>query len=400
MDAGPARRRSAGFSLAELLLTLLALGLVVWLVLRVVDRGTRIPGADVAGTGPDAVLEAAFRTLLRDVRAAGTGGLPANDAFRPVADNTSAGAPSSYRTLQGGIVTVRPGTDQMGLRGVIRTSLLRLEERGLAAGAPLSEVPVRALPARGLGGVRARVAEVSAPAKIFFLVQGVGRSRAVARIVSVAPAGADGPLDLVLDFADADARALNPGGDPEAAARLGTLSAGGVFDDLVWFVAAGPEGRPPDFVRGEDPESLRFTHPHLACGVSVGGGRWDVHGAGEDVEDLQVAWGLAGAPGSLVWRADAPGNAAPRADELVDALGRPLLRALRIALVARFPQRLPRSGGGPVPEFDVPLNGPAPGTLPGAAPIGWDPVPQRRIRFDRVVREETVALPAPAAPGP
>ncbi len=124
--------------------------------------------------------------------------------------------------------------------------------------------------------------------------------------------------------------------------------------------------------------------------AATGDGRWDVRGAGEDVEDLQVAWGLSGAAGALEWHGDAPGSSAPAADELVESGGRSRLRALRVALVARSPLRLPRSSGSPAPEFAMPLNGPAAGTLPGASPIGWDPFPQRRIRFDREVRTELV----------
>jgi hypothetical protein len=41
------------------------------------------------------------------------------------------------------------------------------------------------------------------------------------------------------------------------------------------------------------------------------------------------------------------------------------------------------------------MNGPRPGTIPGAAPIGWDPKPERRIRFDRELREERLDLPPP-----
>jgi hypothetical protein len=54
--------------------------------------------------------------------------------------------------------------------------------------------------------------------------------------------------------------------------------------------------------------------------------------------------------------------------------------------------------GSPAPEYAVPMNGPAPGSQPGAAPIGWDESPRRRVRFDRESREERVDFPPPAAP--
>ncbi len=82
MDAGPARRRATGFSLAELLLTLVALGLVVWLALRIVDRGTRIPGDTPATSGPEAVLDAAIRNIVEG-RAGRGGGWPARRRSHP-----------------------------------------------------------------------------------------------------------------------------------------------------------------------------------------------------------------------------------------------------------------------------------------------------------------------------
>lgn len=407
MDAGPARRRSAGFSLAELLLTLALLALVAWVVLRIVDRGTRIRSEAIPASGPEAVLEAAFRMLRKDVQAAGTGGLPAREAFRMIADNTPAAGRSAYRTVRGGSVAVRPGTDQLGLRGVIRSPLVPVgaavpgtdETVSSRMRARPDAVPVRASSAAGIAAVRARLAEVSASGKAFFLVRDAAGRWAVARVASSATGPGEGPLDLVLDFADPDARARNQDGDPDASARLGDVASGGVFDDLVWFVAEGPEGVPPDYVRGSDPDSLSHPHPYLAAGVAAGNGLWEIRGAGEDVEDLQVAWGFAGESPVLEWRGDAPKSAAPRGDDFADLPGRPRLRALRLALVARSPLRLPRSTGSPAPEFAVPLNGPAPGSVFGGAPIGWDAEPRRRLRFDREVREELVEPPALAGTG-
>lgn len=402
MDAGPARRRSAGFSLAELLLTLVALGLVAWLVLRIVDRGTRIRGETDVPMGPEAVLQTAFRMLLKDVRGAATGGLPLSDALRLVADQTGPAGPSAYPTAGGAPVAVRPGTDQIGLRGAIRSPLVSLEARVPGTGETVSdrlrsrpaEVPLRAPGASGLDAVRGRLSETAAAGKPLFFVRDTSGRWAVGRVVSVAGRGGEGALDLVVDFTDPEARARNRDGDPDAAARLGDVSAGGVFDDLVWFVARGLEGRPPDFVLGSDPESLRFPHPFLAVGARIAEDRWEIHGAGEDIEDMQVAWGLAAAQGGVEWRADAPGSPAPSARDLQDAAGS-RLRALRVALVARAPERLVRSSGAPAPEFAVPMNGPLPGSVPLAAPIGWDRSPQRRVRFDREVREERVDLPSP-----
>lgn len=403
MDAGPERRREAGFSLVELLVTLAALGLAVWIVLRVVDRGTRIGASSLPPTGPEAVLETAMRALRRDVAAAGTGGLDAREAFRPVADNVAAASRAAVLTAQGERVDVRPGTDELGLRGVIRSPLVALAPAGGGAGGTFAErlradpraVTIRAPGAPALAALRARLKDTAAGGKTFFLVRDASGRWAVARVASPPGETGDGPLDLVLDFSDPDARSYGRRA-PDAPPSLGEPVSGGVFDDLVWFVARGPEGQPPDFVRGTDPASLAFPHPYLAVGTAVGGDRWDVRRMGEDVENFQVAWGLRSPSGALVWRADAPGSAAPPPDDLADADGRPLLGALRLALVARAPLRIPRSSGAPPPEFEIPLNGPDPMAVPAAAPVGWDRVPQNRLRFDREARDEVVT---PAALG-
>lgn len=407
MDAGPARRRSAGFSLAELILTLLVLGLAAWMVLRLVDRRTRVAASEAAVSGVEAVVDASLRAIVRDVRAAGTGGLAADDAFRPVEDNTTAAGRYLYRTAGGGAVVVRNGTDQLGLRGVIRSPLVAFGARDAASGESVSDrlrahpeaAAVRLPAGKALAAVRARLHEAAPPRKAFFLLRDAAGRWAVARVASASEGPAEAPLDLVLDFTDPDARALNGDAGPDACARLGDVASGGVFDDLVWFVAEGPEGVPPDYVNGSDPDSLRHPHPYLASGVAAGNGLWEIRGAGEDVEDLQVAWGFAGASSGLEWRGDMPKSAAPRADDLADLPGRPRLEALRLALIARSPLRLPRSSGSPAPEFAVPLNGPAPGSVVGGAPIGWDAYPHRCIRFDRESREELVKLPAPGGSG-
>lgn len=408
MDAGPARRRSAGFSLAELILTLLVLGLAAWMVLRLVDRRTRVAASEAAVSGVEAVVDASLRAIVRDVRAAGTGGLAADDAFRPVEDNTTAAGRYLYRTAGGGAVVVRNGTDQLGLRGVIRSPLVAFGARDAASGESVSDrlrahpeaAAVRLPAGKALAAVRARLHEAAPPRKAFFLLRDAAGRWAVARVASASEGPAEAPLDLVLDFTDPDARALNRGGDPGAAGRLGEVSAGGVFDDLVWFVARGAEGTPPDYIVTNDPASLAFPHPYLVVAQGVGGDRWDTRGAGEDVEDLQVAWGFPGPTGSLVWRGDAPGSSAPLASELADAAGRPRLRALKVALSAKSARRILRSTGAPPPEFPRLFNAAPPGTIWGAAPVGWDTVPRLRVDFDRESREEIVAPPALAETGP
>ena len=408
MDAGPARRRFAGFSLAELILTLVVLGLAVWLVLRLVDRRTRVVAREEPVSRTASVLDASLRAIVSDVRAAGTGGLPADDAFRPVEDNTSSSGRSLYRTPLGGAVVVRSGTDQLGLRGVIRSPLVALAARDAATQELLSD-RVRARPdaaavsvpaGKAAGAVRARLREAAPPSKAFFLLRDAAGRWAVARVVSAAEGPSESALDVVLDFTDGDARALNHGGDPGAAARLGDVSAGGVFDDLVWFVARGEDGRPPDYIMTNDPPSVAFPHPFLAVAQGIGADRWEVRRAGEDIEDLQVAWSVPGPSGSAVWRGDVMDSPAPLSGELVDATGRSRLTALKIGLTVKSPRRILSSAGAPQQDVPQLFNAVPPGRIPGAVPVGWDPVPQRRVGFDRESRESVVVPPALAETRP
>jgi hypothetical protein len=117
---------------------------------------------------------------------------------------------------------------------------------------------------------------------------------------------------------------------------------------------------------------------------------------GEDVEELQVAWGLAGAGDALTWRGDVAGSPAPRLKELVDPAGKPLLNALRVAMTAKAEHRYVR-GDGPQPPVDfVPLlNAPAPDSLRGVGPVGWSSDESRRIPFERMTREVVI----PTSPG-
>ena len=408
MDAGPARRRSAGFSLAELVATLVVLGLAVWLVLRLVDRRTRVAAPEGPVSRTAAAGEASLRAIVRDVRAAGTGGLSADDAFRLVEDNTTSAGRYLYRIAGGGVVVVRNGTDQLDLRGVIRSPLVAVPARDEGSGELLSDrvrarpdaAAVRLAAGKAVAAVRARLREIAPPLKAFFLLRDAAGRWAVARVASLVEGPPESTLELVLDFTDPDARALNHGADPAAATRLGDVSAGGVFDDLVWFVAQGEEGRPPDFIRASDPASLGFPHPYLASATNIGGGLWDIRRAGEDVEDLQVAWSLSGPAGSAVWRGDTADSSAPLAGELSDATGRPLLKALKIGLTVKSAHRLERSAGAPPPDVPRLFNAAPFGKIPGAAPVGWDVVPRRRVSFDRETRESVVAPPALLETGP
>ncbi len=397
----------------ELTLTLLLVGVVVAVAVRLIDLRTKLLVVEKDAPGPGGVLEVAVRSVSRDLQNAFRGALALPEAIRPIEDNTSAEGVLSYR-VDGGAVAVRAGTDQLRLRGAIRSSRLAVESRREPDGAGVpdrilrdpSSVPLRAgAPPEDRDAARSLQSAIEhlgdparRPRRFFFVADSAGRY-AVALVKSWSPAPAPTrTLELLLDFTDPDAVSLNPGGEAGAARALSEVVTGGLLDDLVWFVAQGPEGSPPDYDALSDPPSMRFPHPYLAVAAFAGEGRWEVTRVGEDVEELQVAWGLAGTGDALAWRGDVAGSPAPGAKELVDPAGKPLLGALKIAMTAKAEHRYVR-GDGPQPPLDFAplLNAPAPDPLRGVGPVGWSSDESRRIPFERATREVVISRAAESA---
>ena len=392
----------------ELTLTLFLVGVVIAVAVRMIDLRTKLLVVEKDAPGIGSVLEPAARALSRDVAEAGRVGVPPGEAVRPIADNTSAEDGAGYTDGSGVPVVVRAGTDQIGLRGVIRTPLLGVRltngaEGGTRIPADASSVWLRAGPLSGAGdssggdelrAVTEGLGAAARRAKRFFLVADREGRSAVALVREWRrPPGPGGALEILLDFTDAEAVRLNPRGETDAARALGDPLTGGLLDDIVWFVARGPAGRSPDYDAVNDPLSMKFPHPFLAVAEFAGNGRWEIAHLGEDVEEFQVAWGL-GAPGEeATWRGGAAGSPAPEARELVDPDGRSRLSALKFAWTAKAEHRFMR-GDGPPPPLESPplLNAPAPGSGRDAGPVGWDPDESRRIPFERESKEFVLNL--------
>src|SRR5204863_3024144 len=135
LPAAPrAVRRAArrGFSLSELLATLVVLLLVGVGVLNLLSRSTKLDVS--AGSGLDAPLRAGAAALSRAIRGAGAGGLPG--PALTLVDNTAEGA--AFTTPGGARVAVRAGTDQVRLRGVLETPVLLLDPVDDATKEPVS----------------------------------------------------------------------------------------------------------------------------------------------------------------------------------------------------------------------------------------------------------------------
>ncbi len=413
--------RPRGFSLRELGLTLLLLAVVIVVALRLIDLRTKLLVVEKDQSGLEGVLDVAVRALSRDVGEAARGGVARRFAVRPVADNAEAEGSSSYLDLSGARLAVRPGTDQIGLRGAMRTALVALRFRetagtsgavpgaaGAGASAPVW-FRVSALLSPGANGKSDTVRGIAdlldaktARAKRFFLVTGPeGRSTVgVVRDWRRVPGSVDA-LELRLDFGDPEAVRLGREGSPDAAPALSDRLTGGLLDDVVWFVARGAAGAFPDYNAAVDPVSMRFPHPFLARAEFAGDGRWEIARVAEDVEDLQVAWGLGEGTAVATWQGAAPGDGVPKDGSLADPGAKRRLVALKFALTVKAESRFVRADGPPPPLESAPLlNAPAPGSVRDVAPVGWDPDESRRVPFERATREFVVPVSAADPSGP
>ena len=385
--AGPGSYvRPRGFSLRELGLTLLLLAVVIVAAVRLIDLRTKLLVVEKDDPGLGSALEAAARALSRDVMEAGRGGVPPGEAVRPVADNTNAEGGASFTDVSGGSVVVRAGTDQLGLRGVMRTPLLAVRlSRGAGAGVGGESRADR---------IRVDASSVWLRAGPLSASEGPGRadepsrrrrkagSGDAAREAVLPRGGSGGPLGRrprprVESLHRGGRRSRDPsrlhrsgGGAPEPARRNGCGPG----------ARGSGDGRPPRRHRLVRRAGARGPVPRLRSRE-----RSAVHEVPASlpgrrrirrerpVGDRTSRRGRRGIPGGL----GARGRGDP--EIRVDREGRASIRAGR-----RAPAPL---------EFPPLLNAPALGSVPGAGPVGWDPDETRRIPFERVSKEFVLTLP-------
>jgi hypothetical protein len=414
-----------GVSAVGFLVTLAVLLLFLLVVLEFVNRWTRIAAPPAPVPAVRISLDLAVRTLSRDLGRAAAGPFPAIVAIHPVANNVPPGR--SFVGPVGQVTEVRPGTDEIGLRGILRSPPLPLEPSDRATGQPFPSPPdespagkppgsplwrlkiyesgqrgskVGAKSESGLSEVVALLKSrpLSGTRKRFFIVGGEAGRYAVGRVVSFhdrtasSPEGCGRPpdgchLELSLDFPDPDAVRLNPGEALDAVQRVAPVAWGGLFDDLVYFVARGPRGRPPDYFMVNDPPSLAYPRPYLAAAENVGSDRWEVVRIADDVENLQAAWAIS-AGDTEEWRADRPG-ARPLLPAEASEPGVEL-RAVRIAIVAKGTERHPARTLADIPEEILPFDAPRPDRF--FSPIGWAGTLRNRVDFDRETRFLSIRL--------
>ena len=311
----------SGFLLVEavvatlLFAALLIAGLALW------DSAARLNRSEIDVADAQGGVRYGLRQMGRVVAMAGTGGLFVTQAVlvRPDPDLPGVVAPpdDDYDNVVGGSITdwngrdvpVRPGTDVLEVRGVFFSPLLGYDgEAGCASCTGVAELRARAVTASGhvnddpakrprFAFIDAHAAGASARNPFFVVVAEEGDLHAgcsnfaegklappqppyrvglLETPPALASAGTFGPVD----FGSALARELesedprDPAPSPAPSGPV--LARGGILDDVLFFID------------DTDPR-----HPVLAQALRRGP-RFDVVPLVEDVEDLQVAYGVDG----------------------------------------------------------------------------------------------------------
>lgn len=328
---------SRGFSLAELMVAMLLLSIAMLGILAIFDASNRInKGQQDVADAQGAVRYGVYQ-MTRAIRMAGSGGLYLTQAILNAPDpdlpGITVGSATGYDNVTGSSVTdlagtahpVRDGTDMIEVRGVLLSPLLSFDLStgcGTCTGASNVDVaPITGQPQIGqhvnndttyrpqFAAIDAYTAGVTAARPMFVIVSAnddlhggcstpfgpqqfsqptynVGRITAPTRLVASNTFGA-------VNFANALAiefNSENPADPGLAATVLSNLRRGGILDDIVYFI-----------------DDTDRNHPALAQGVRRGR-QFDVVTIADDVEDMQIAYGVDRNGDGSVTRTAAPGG--------------------------------------------------------------------------------------------
>jgi len=343
---GFTRRGQRGFTLVEMIVVTFLLLIAMLGLLAVFDASARINKSETDVADAQGAVRYGIYQMTSTIRMAGAGGLYVTEAVVNAKPNGASGISvsggTSYNNVAAGTkitdavtgtdILVRPGTDMIQIRGVIRSPLLAFDHQsGCSAGCVSAGETILVLPVAGdttigqvvnddvaqrpqFAAIDAYTSSITGAANSMFVImadgvtdlhvgcsdpnpQGVQRypqplynvGRLVAKTNLSAPGGP--PLDARLfsaaaDFTDAQAERINaelPSDGPLPPTPIQTAHRVGVLDDIIYFIAMLCR-RPAN----ADPQGL---HPYLAQGIRRGD-KFEVTALADDVEDLQVAYGV------------------------------------------------------------------------------------------------------------
>jgi type II secretory pathway pseudopilin PulG len=326
-----ASRSCAGFTLVEMIVVTLLLLISMVGLLAVFDASARINKNETDVADAQGNVRYGIYQMTRAIRMAGAGGLYATQAVLNNNDRELPGiAPPSapYDNVAGDVTVtdtngnppwkVRPGTDMIEIRGVLFSPLIGFDPQSgcdpCTGTENLNALPIIGNPSTGehlnndasnrpqFAAIDAYTAGVTNALPMLVIVQdgksdlhacgdagppiGLQRYPQPAYNVGVitAPTNlAGGNTFGSVNFGgtlgprfNIELPSLTPGRD---ASQIKELKRAGILDDVVFFITTDP---------ATDPTGI---HPFLAQGIRRGN-RFDVTRLADDVEDMQVAYGI------------------------------------------------------------------------------------------------------------
>jgi len=310
-----------GFSLVEVLVVVLLLAIAMLGILAVFDASARINKSEQDVADAQGAVRYGIHQMTRAIRMAGSGGLYLTQAVLNTPDpnlpGITVGSARGYDNVTGASVTdtlgtahpVRDGTDMIEVRGVLLSPLLSFDlSTGCGTCTGSSNVDTAPVTGQTLIGthfnndgvyrpqfaaIDAYTLGVTAAQPMFVIVSGNDDlhggcstpfgpqqypqpSYNVGRITSPTQLTLSNTFGAV-DFANAQAVEFNTENPADAGASpvvLSSVRRGGILDDIVFFVD------------NTDP-----NHPALAQAIRRGQA-FDVTTIADDVEDMQVAYGV------------------------------------------------------------------------------------------------------------
>jgi prepilin-type N-terminal cleavage/methylation domain-containing protein len=340
----PPAASSRGFTLVEMIVVVFLLALAMIGILSVFDASARINKAESDVADAQGAVRYGIYSMTKAIRMAGAGGLYVTQAVLNHRDKQMPGISvensvdeNSYDNVEegttvtpltGAAIQVRPGTDMIEIRGVINSPLVGFDlSTGCAPCNPVSDPSGGCSPCTGSSEVHAAPVTLSshynddasnrpqfsqiddytagaATNPMYVLVAfnddlhsacstggtpsyslypqppyNVGMITAATRLLSTPPTFG------TVDFTDPIAMEFNsaPGGSEDPvevganAQSLKNVRHAGILDDLIFFID-----------NGTDP---LHAHPSLAQGTRRGN-KFDVVTLADDVEDMQIAYGV------------------------------------------------------------------------------------------------------------
>jgi type II secretory pathway pseudopilin PulG len=338
-SAVPRRSAASGFTLIEMIVVTLLLLIAMIGLLAVFDASARINKNETDVADAQGAVRYGIYQMTRAIRMAGTGGLFVTQAVLNHNDKELPGiAPNSasYDNASGVTVTdtntkvwaVRNGTDMIEVRGVLFSPLIAFDE-STGCKPCIGTQQLNALPIIGdamigqhlnndptnrpqFAAIDAYTASASAAHPMLVIVQDgknewhacgdlgppIGLQRYPQAPYNVGTIGIHTDLVSSNTFGNVDfggtlgprfnieLPSLSPGRD---AVEIDTVRRAGILDDVVYFVTTDPD---------TDPTGL---HPFLAQGIRRGNA-FEVTRLADDVEDMQVAYGVDGDGDNAVTR--------------------------------------------------------------------------------------------------